>query len=405
MSAWLPNHPATTEASEAMKQLYLKPKEDRRLRQGHLWVFSNEVARHPEAEPGDVIEVITHGGESLGSALYHPHSLISARLLLTDVEELERDFFLQRISSAANLRSRLFPDQGCYRLVHGESDWLPGLVIDRYGDYLVVQATAAGMDRRLPLIADCLAQLFAPAGILEKDDTRLRSYEQLPERKSVLYGEDPGTVLIEEMGVQYRVNLLEGQKTGFFLDQKLNRAAAGRIANGLRVLDCFSNVGGFALHAAKGGASHVTAVEISAPAIEQARANAALNGFAQVSFHTGDAFDFLQNRLDQGERYDMVVLDPPSFARNRKTVGPARKGYRKLNQLGMQVLSEGGLLVTASCSFHIFEEVFYDLLSEAALRVDRRLKLLEWRHQSPDHPILPSMPETRYLKLGIFQVE
>jgi 23S rRNA (cytosine1962-C5)-methyltransferase len=388
-----------------MKQLFLKPKEDRRLRAGHLWVFSNEVGRHPEAEPGDVVEVIAHNGESLGSALYHPHSLISARLLLTDVEELDRDFFLHRISYASKLRARLFPGEQCYRVVHGESDWLPGLIVDRYGQYLVVQVTTAAMDRRLPLIADCLVELFGPAAILEKNDTGLRAYEQLPERRSVLYGPDPGTVQVEDMEVHYRLNLLEGQKTGFFLDQKLNRVAAGRLAKGLRVLDCFSNVGGFALQAAKAGASEVTGVDISDAAVKQARTNAELNGLMQVSFEAEDVFDFLERQFQHGKRYDMVILDPPSFTRSRKTVGSAKKGYRKLNQLGMQLLAEGGLLVTASCSFHIFEQVFHDLLSEAAIRADRRLKLLEWRHQSPDHPILPAMPETRYLKLGIFQVE
>ncbi len=387
-----------------MQQLILKPKEDRRLRQGHLWVFSNEVARHPEAVPGDIIEVLTAREESLGSAIYHPHSLITARLLLTDVEELDQSFFLERLSAAAELRRRLFPGESCYRLVHGESDWLPGLLVDRFHDYLVVQTTTAGMDRRLPVIVDALKEVCRPRAVFERNDSSLRGYEELPERSGLLFGDDPGPVTIEEDRIRYLVDLLHGQKTGFFLDQKLNRQAAARYAAGARALDCFCNLGGFAFHLARAGAREVVAVDISQAAIDRAGENGRLNGFSNVQLVVRDAFTFLEEQLNARVSYDLIVLDPPSFARSKKSVGPARKGYRRLNELALRALTEGGILVTASCSFHIFEDVFGDLINEAAVRADRRLKLLEWHHQSPDHPILPAMPETQYLKLGIYQV-
>jgi len=335
-------------------QLILKPKEDRRLRQGHLWVFSNEVARHPEAAAGDVVEVLTAREESLGSGIYHPHSLITARLLLTDVEELDHSFFRERLSAAAQLRRRLFPQESCYRLVHGESDWLPGLLVDRFHDYLVIQTTTAGMDRRLPVIVDTLNELFQPKGILERNDSGLRGYEELPERSGVLSGNDPGPVTIEENGIRYLVDLLHGQKTGFFLDQKLNREAAARYAPGTLALDCFCNLGGFAFHLARAGARQVVGVDISETAVGRASENCGLNGFSNVEFVVRDTFTFLEEQLKAGVTYDLIVLDLPSFARSKKTVGPARKGYRRLNELALRLLSEGGILITASCSFHIF---------------------------------------------------
>jgi len=387
-----------------MAQLILKPKEDRRLRQGHLWVFSNEVARHPDAAAGDVVEVLTAREESLGAAIYHPHSLITARLLLTDVEDMDKDFFVQRISAAAELRRRMFPEESCYRLVHGESDWLPGLLVDRFQDYLVIQTTTAGMDRRLPVIVDTLNDILHPKAIFERNDSGLRGYEELPERSAVLWGDDPGPVTIEESGIRYRVDLLHGQKTGFFLDQKLNRRAAARYAAGGLALDCFCNLGGFAFHLAKAGADKVVAVDISETTVDRANENRELNGLSNVEFVVRDAFTFLEEQHDAGVTYDLIVLDPPSFARSKKNVGAARKGYRRLNELALRLLDEGGILVTASCSFHIFEEAFRDLINEAAVRADRRMKLLAWHHQSPDHPILPAMPETQYLQLGIYEV-
>lgn len=386
-----------------MNKLILRPKEERRLLEGHLWVFANEVERHPEASAGDIVEVLTAGGDSLGAAFYHPHSLISARLLAADLEEADRDFFLDRLAAAARLRERLFPGETSYRLVFGESDWLPGLVVDKLSDFLVVQTTSAGMDRRLDVITASLTELFHPAAIIERNDTPLRSYEELPQRASALTGQAPEPIVIEESGIRYRVDLLHGQKTGFFLDQRLNRQAVARYCKAQRVLDCFCNAGGFSLHAARAGASEVTGLDSSEPAVRQAEENAALNQLDAARFATADAFAFLEEAASSGRRWDVIILDPPSFTRSRKNVSTAKKGYRRLNELALKVLAEEGVLATASCSFHIFEEVFYEIIGEAALRADRRLRLLERRGQAPDHPILPAMPETRYLKMGIFQ--
>ncbi len=302
------------------------------------------------------------------------------------------------------MRQSLFPRESCYRLVHGESDDLPGLIVDRFGPDLAVQTLSAGMDVRLPLIVDSLRELVSPRAIFERNETALRSYEELPQRTGLLWGEGPSEVTIEENQVRYTIDLLSGQKTGFFLDQKLNRRVAAQFAPGRSVLDCFCNAGGFGLNAARAGAASVLGVDVSGEMIEQATANAALNGFAQTQWVQGDVFLFLEQAVARGESYDLVILDPPSFTRNRKTVPAAKKGYRRLNELGCRVVRPEGILVTASCSFHIFEDVFYQIVSEAAVRASRKLRLLEQRHQAPDHPVLPAMPETRYLKLGIFQV-
>jgi 23S rRNA (cytosine1962-C5)-methyltransferase len=368
-----------------------------------LWVFSNEVAEHPAAAAGDLVEVLASGGASLGAALYHPHSLISARLLGAGQIVLDRQFFLDRIGAALALRRQLFPEETCYRLIHGESDGLPGLIVDRFDRRLVVQTLSNGMDRRLDLICNALEELVRPTAILERNDSPLRAHEELDQRVGVLRGGDAGPLEIEEAGFRYRLDLLQGQKTGFFLDQKLNRQAVARYCRNRRVLDCFCNVGGFALHAARAGASLVKGVDVSTSAIEQARENARLNEVTAVEFEVSDVFGFLQALLQRGERYGVVILDPPSFTRSRKNVSAAKRAYRRLNEAALRVLEPGGFLVTASCSHHLFEEVFYEAVFDAALRAGRVLRLLERRGQSPDHPVLPAMPETSYLKLGVFQ--
>ncbi|MBI4446957.1 MAG: class I SAM-dependent rRNA methyltransferase [Acidobacteria bacterium] len=394
-----------------MKSLVLKPKEERRVEQGHLWVFSNEIERVEEGlKPGDLVEVKTHRGTSLGIAFYHPHSLIAARLI-GSVEQLardgtlDRDFFVDRIARAAALRERLFSADTCYRLVHGESDFLPGLIVDRFAEVFSVQTVTSGMDQRLELICDALEHLFKPAAIIERNDSVLRRYEELEKRISVLRGNNPGTVEILENQVRYRVRLLEGQKTGFFLDQKLNRRAAARYSAGQRVLDCFCNSGGFALNTALAGAREAVGVDSAAAAIAEAQENAHLNQLTEKSgFERADVFEFLAEKSRRGERFGVVILDPPAFARSKKDVAAAKRAYRRLNELALSVVEDGGFLITASCSFHIFEDVFYDLVREAARRTRRQIRLLERRYQSPDHPVLPSMPETQYLKLGIFQI-
>jgi 23S rRNA (cytosine1962-C5)-methyltransferase len=388
----------------ALPQLVLKKREDRRIRAGHLWVFSNEVARHPQAGAGALVEVLDSQGKSLGSGLYHPNSLISARLLGGVIEALDPDFFRERIGAAARLRQNLFPGEECYRLIHGESDFLPGLLVDRFGDHLVLQTLTAGMEARLELICNALEELLGPAAILERNDNRLRAYEDLPFRNGVLRGTEAGPLLLRESGIFYRIDLLRGQKTGFFLDQKVNRQAVAAYCRGRSVLDCFCNVGGFALQAAKAGAVKVRAIDASQAAVTQARENAVLNGLEGVEFIQSDVFDFLDLERSARTHWDVVILDPPSFTRSKKNVASAKQGYQKLNEKAIQLIEPEGILATASCSFHIFEEVFEEIVQEAALRAGRTLQLLEWRRQSPDHPVLPAMPETKYLKLGIYRV-
>lgn len=389
-----------------MHQLILKPKEQRRIEQGHLWVFSNEIAQLPQAEAGDLVEVFAAHGTPLGTALYHPSALIAARMLGPKVERLDEAFFAERLQKAASLRQRLFPQDNAYRLVHGESDWLPGLIVDRYDDCLCVQILSAGMERRLSRICDALEGLFRPRAIVERNDTPLRGYEDLPQRSGVLRGRLEGPLQVVENRILYQADVLTGQKTGLFLDQKLNRDAVARYCRGQRVLDGFCNQAGFALNAAQGGAGRITAVDSSETALLAAEESLKLNNFdsARFDFVQSDMFDFLQQAVRDGDRYGVIILDPPSFTRSKKHVASARRAYRKLNELALRLLEPGGILATASCSFHIFEEVFYESVALAARRANRRLRLLQRLGQSPDHPVLPAMPETRYLKMGVFLV-
>jgi len=386
------------------KQIILRNKEERRILDGHPWVFSNEVKEAKgDPETGDVVELLTSGGKSLGIGLYNAHSLIAFRLLSTSIVEIDREFFRTRIASARELRERLYPGQTVYRLVHGEGDFLSGLVIDRFNDQFALQTFAYGMEERLPLICDVLGELFSPSAIVARNESPLRSLENLPLMRTVLYGE-PSPTMVLERGIKYSVDLREGQKTGFFLDQRENRSVIERFSAGARVLDGFCNEGGFGLTAARGGADSVLGIDISAEAIARARANALLNAIENIRFDEGDVFSRLAQLASDGERFDVVVLDPPSFTRSKKNVQTAKKGYRDLHLAAFPLLKSGGILLTSSCSHHILPEVFQEIVDDAARRGGRSLQMLEWRGAAPDHPVLPSVPETRYLKFGVFRV-
>jgi 23S rRNA (cytosine1962-C5)-methyltransferase len=384
----------------------LKKHEDKRILAGHLWVFSNEIATiDGEPKSGDIVTVRAHGGKPIGKGFYHPNSLIAFRLLTRGDAEIDFHFFQARIERALALRTILYPGSKTFRLVYGESDLLPGLIIDKYHHHLSIQAFSAGMDRRMTLICDVLESLLKPKGIVERNESQTRTLEGLELRKGLLRGEI-SPVTIEEHGLKYEVDLLEGQKTGFFLDQRENRFALRRYAKGARVLDCFSNDGGFALNAAAGGAKKVTAVDSSGVAMKHTAANAALNDLAsRVTCETADAFEWLGAAVVAQKEFDLINLDPPSFAKNRKSVPVAKKGYRELHSQAMKLLVPGGILATSSCSYHIEEPVFAEIVQHAAQAAGRTAQLLEWRGASPDHPVLPAMPETRYLKFGIFRVE
>ncbi len=352
---------------------------------------------------GQVVEAQDAGGHTLGVGFYNPHSLIAVRLLSRRIEEIDHAFFSKRLTAALALRHRLYPDSNAYRVVHGESDYLPGLVVDRFDSHLSIQTLSYGMNGFLPTICDILEELLHPEAIIERNDTPLRSMEGLPITKGTLRGA-PHPVTIIENGIQYEVNVMEGQKTGFFLDQRANRGLVGSWSRGLEVLDCFCNEGGFSFNASRGGASAVHGIDSSREAIATASANAARNGLTNVRFEQQDVFDALHGLHAAGRSYNMIVLDPPSFARNRKTVPAARHGYRDLHARALRVLTPGGYLATASCSHHILPEAFLDDIQSAARKTDRILQVLEWRGAPPDHPTLPGVPETRYLTFGVFRV-
>jgi 23S rRNA (cytosine1962-C5)-methyltransferase len=383
----------------------LKKNEEHRIVDGHLWAFSNEIGSiSGEPTTGDIVELRTHSGTTLGKGFFNSSSLIAVRLLTRCADEpIDFTFFQKRISSALALRKMLFPGSDVYRLIHGESDLLPGLIIDRYNDYLVVQTFSAGMDKRLTLICDVLDSLIHPKGIVERNESNLRTYEGLEQKKGILRGSS-APIILQENGIRYGVDPLEGQKTGFFLDQRENRFSIRRYSHGARVLDCFCNLGGFALNAAAAGAREVIGVDIAASSIAQATENAGLNKL-NVRFVEKDVFDFMKDAVKEDEKFDCIILDPPSFAKNRKTVGQAKKGYRDLHEQALRMLKSGGILATASCSHHVFESTFLEIVGNALRKTGRQASLLEWRGASPDHPVLTGMPETRYLKFGIFRVD
>jgi 23S rRNA (cytosine1962-C5)-methyltransferase len=389
--------------------LRLKKNEDRRLRAGHLWVFSNEVdvARTPLTafEPGDAVAVEDHRGAPLGAGYVNPRSLIAARLVGRDpARPLDDALLRERLTRALALRERLFPGP-FYRLAFGEGDGLPGLVVDRFGGTLVAQLTTAGMERLRDEVVAALVETVRPTGILLRNDLAGRALEGLDAYVEVAHGEVPEVAELEENGVRFRAPLSAGQKTGWFYDHRMNRARLHAYAPGRRVLDVFSYVGGWGVQAAAAGAAEVVCVDSSEPALAEVRENAALNGVAErVRVRRGDAFETLRALAAEGERFGVVVLDPPAFIKRKKDQKAGEEAYRRLAQLGMEVLEPDGILVSASCSFHMSREALQDALLRAGRRLNRELQLLEEGMQGPDHPVHPAIPETRYLKAFVARV-
>ncbi len=370
-----------------------------RAASGHPWLFSSDVVDMKSATPGEAVQVNEDRGKFLGIAHFSSTSQITLRLLTNKHEPIDRDFYLRRLRQAIAHRDRVVQNSNACRLVFSEGDLLPGLIIDRYGFYLVLQSLTQGMDRAQDEIVSCLIELLQPAGILARNDATVRRLEGLPQEVKVLAGDIPEKVIVEMNGLKLTADLLKGQKTGTYLDQRENYVAAARYARG-RVLDCFSSTGGFALHVAKQVES-VDAVESSALAIETARANAAANGIDNIHFRQADVFDYLSGR---DARYSMIILDPPAFAKSRKQVEDAARGYKDINVRALRMLQPGGVLVTCSCSHHINEATLFEILAEAALDTGKTLRVLERRTQAADHPILLTVPETLYLKCLIFEV-
>jgi len=452
-----------------MSSIYLIKNRKRRLEGGHPWVYASEIERtEGEPQPGQLVDVRNHAGAYLATGYYNPQSQIAVRILAYEpLEATSVAFFAERLRRCKEHRERFLPQDASYRAVYGEADFLPGLIVDKFGDVLVVQLLTLGMETRRSEITEALVQTFAPAGIYERSDVSVRKLEGLEETKGLLYGECPKHVVIEENGLKIEVDIEEGQKTGYFFDQRENRAAIaplmtgwgkrsgielrdteaengetirlpvnanGKVVtfpywDGATVLECFSHTGSFTLNACKYGAKKVTCLDISEHAIQSARRNVELNGFAdRVEFVVADAFEFLRGqvkgleerkergkaesgRIDtskplssSGRTWDVVILDPPAFAKTKGAVEGACRGYKDINLHGMKLVNEGGYLVTASCSYHMKPELFLETIHAAAADARKILRLVEFRAAGKDHPRILGVDEGNYLKFAIFEV-
>jgi 23S rRNA (cytosine1962-C5)-methyltransferase len=392
-----------TGQESSIAPLVLKKNEERRLRAGHLWVFSNEVDTGKTAldqfEPGQLVAVQASNKRFLGYATINPHSLICARLLSRDQNIVpDRSLLVHRIKVALGLRQRLYEQPG-YRLLYGESDALPGLVVDRYDDVLVVQITTAGMERMRDDIVAALAKVLKPSVIYLRNDSPVREMEGLERYTECALGTEPASLTVFENGMRFEAPLSGGQKTGWFYDHRDNRARLQRYVGGKRVLDMFSYLGGWGIQAAAGGAEQVVCSDASMPALEQLEQNAMLNNVQErVTAMQGDAFDVLRHLRDEREQFDVVVLDPPAFIKRRKDLKKGQEAYRRINELAMRVLSRDGILVSASCSHHMSRDMLQRVLLQSSRHIDRQMAILEQGGQGPDHPVHPAIHETDYLK-------
>ena len=384
----------------AESQVKISQRGAERIRCGHLWVYRSDI-RGAEAESGDAVRVVDEHGNFIGRAFFSSRSQITLRFLTREDVAIDREFFMARIAAAAEHRKRVVSNTEAYRLVYGESDLLPSLVVDRYSDWLVVQTLSQGTECRKQEIVSILVEMFSPRGVLERNDPRVRELEGLERRNSVLYGEVPAKVTAAQNGIRFTQDLHTGQKTGGFLDQRENHRVAAEYASG-EVLDCFTYHGGFALTVAA-RAEHVEATDLSGMAITIARENQTLNNISNVSFTEANSFDALKSYDTAGRTFDMVILDPPAFAKNRESVPAAVRGYKEINLRALKILKPGGILVTCSCSYHIPEALFLQVIAEAANDTRRPIQIIERRTQARDHPILLTMPETHYLKCFIIR--
>ncbi len=386
-------------------QAVLLPGKEKRVYSRHPWIFRSDIQEiRGEFTPGDIVDVQSSKGRFLARAFYNPNSQIALRVMSYHQENIDREFIFRRIHTAVEYR-RQFADLSSCRLVFAESDGLPALIVDSFGDTLVLQCLALGMERFKKDITDALIQEVSPRGIWERNDVPVRRLEGLEMTTGLLYGTVPDRVQMTENGIHFWVDVKEGQKTGYFLDQKENRAAIAPYVKGKRVLDCFTHTGSFALHAGFYGASDVNGIDISEYACSFAAENARLNGLEdRVRFTAANAFDLLAEESRQKKKYDVIILDPPAFTKTRGALENALRGYKEINLRAMKMLEPGGFLITCSCSQHVLPEMFQQMVRDAASDAKVLLRQAEFRAQAKDHPILPSAPETHYLKCGIYQV-
>ena len=390
-------------------QLKLKKREDKRIRAGHAWIYSNEVDTQAtplsQFQPGQMVSLVSADGQALGSVLMSPQALICGRLWRRQGDgDITAEEVQQRLLQAQTLRQQCF-DQPYYRLVYGDSDRLPGLVVDRFGDYLAVQLMSAAWEQRQSLLIDSLVEAFQPKGIVWCNDVPLREQEGLESYRRVAWGDVPERIELLENQGRYQIQPLSGQKTGWFYDHRQSRKRMGQYAAGKRVLDVFSYVGAWGIEAALSGATAVTCVDSSKSAIQQLTENAALNGVSdQVSGVVGEANQVLSELCQDKQKFDWVILDPPAFIKRRKDAKAGLQGYRNINQKALRLLKPGGYLVSASCSMHLAEAQLQEIVQTSARHVDRLVQLVERGEQGPDHPVHPAIPETRYLKAMFFRV-
>ena len=388
-----------------MADVVLHRGKEARVYGGHPWVFRSDIAAvEGDFRDGDVVRVLSDRRKFLAMAVYNPRSQISLRVLTREDRPIDGDFIRARVKRAIDYR-RLFADLHSCRLIFAESDGLPAVIVDSFADVLVLQSLSLGMERFKQTIVDALVDELHPVGVYERNDVPVRTLEGMEQQTGTLYGSVPDRVQITENGVSFWVDVKEGQKTGFFLDQKENRAAIAPFVKDARVLDCFTHTGSFALHSARYGAREVIGVDISDYACEFATENARLNGATdRVRFECANAFDYLRAAQDAHEQFDAVILDPPAFTKTRSAVESALRGYKEINLRGMKLVRDGGFLVTCSCSQHVLPGMFQQMLLDAQKDARVQLRQIECRTQGRDHPILPASPETQYLKCGIYQV-
>jgi len=388
-----------------MAKAFIVRGKENRIEYGHPWIFKSDISHTDgDIEPGDVLDVYSSKNKFLGRGFYNAKSQITIRMLTYEHEEVNYDFLYNRINDAWNYRKQVADINSC-RAIYGESDFLPALVVDKFSDILVVQTLALGMDKHKSEIVNILDEIIKPRGIYERNDVSVRLLEGLEMQKGFLKGTFDTLVEMTENGVKFLVDVENGQKTGFFLDQKENRAAIAPFVKNAKVLDCFTHTGSFALHAGLYEAKSVLGIDISEHAVKCATKNAEINGLDSiVKFQVANTFDILREFYDNGEQFDTIVLDPPAFTKTKNAVQGAIRGYKEINLRAMKIIKRGGYLITCSCSQHVDSDLFMDILYDAAADSKRKVRVIEYRSQAKDHPVLLAAPETEYLKCAILQV-
>ncbi len=393
-----------------MTKVTLRKNEERRVKNGHLWIFSNEIVKvEEEVSNGDVVQVFDSRNNFIGCGFYNSNSLIAVRIISHKEEVDLPNLFKERLHAAYNFRKSVYPDRNSFRMVFSESDFLPGLIIDKYNDTFVLQVYSAGIEKNIESIIKILTEDFSAKNIFSKGEEYFRTLEGLAIENKVYFGEMHSDALGEEIiddgSVKYKIHFATGHKTGFYFDQCDNREFFGKLCKDKSVLDCFCNSGGFGLHAALNGAKSIEFVDSSSEEIKNAQGNFSLNGFKnKAEFIQSDVFDYLEKCKTENKKFDIINLDPPAFAKSKKTIATAIKGYEKLNRLAMEQLKDGGLLFTSSCSHHLKEEMFLDAVNTAALKAGKKIQLFYFNNASLDHPSLPAMEETVYLKFAALKV-